>query len=326
MVKTSALADDPGVAVKWTASNNKVVGLMEQDDGRVCVYAKAAGTATITCAAMDGSGKKATTKVTVITPASGITMTPGKGTLSAYYEEVGYTTTWIGYGGSTKVNIVPSDAYGKPSVSKVDVQYIIGFNDDDGKFIPIDDRYQEFVIKNKLFISYSGGKVSVKNTKNYKKDLVKFYKKFGTYADFFDEEKHWAPAPAIMMTAWTTDGTEYSDVQQFKVINNASYLVLERFYAGRAYNIKSDTILLSAWPDGYSAGSIYSGMSNPSYSVVSSNPNVATASAYYKGWNDYYREYEYSLDVVPKSKGTAKITITALDGTGKKITYTVKVK
>ncbi len=101
---------------------------------------------------------------------------------------------------------------------------------------------------------------------------------------------------------------------------------MERVYEGRAYIIKSDTIYLSEWSDGYSAGSIYSGMTNPSYSVVSSDPNVATASAYYKGWNDFYREYEYSLDVVPRSKGTAKITITALDGTGKKITYTVKVK
>ena len=73
------------------------------------------------------------------------------------------------------------------------------------------------------------------------------------------------------------------------------------------------------------------------FSVSSSNPNVATAHVdysllkYKENKNDTKATipddgYKNFLMVYPHGKGTTKITITALDGTNKKVTITVKVQ
>ena len=58
----------------------------------------------------------------------------------------------------------------------------------------------------------------------------------------------------------------------------------------------------------------------PDFTVTSSNPDVATAFVEYdeNGWS-------YLLVTAWSKTGTAKITITATDGSGKKATITVKV-
>ncbi len=325
------------VAVEWTSSNSNVAEIEAYDDGSAVITGKMPGTATITCTVLDGSKKKASAKVTVITPASGLTITPGSGTLSYYDEKNDYSYTALGYGGSVKVNILPSTAYGKPSVSKVETDYEFGYLDENNVFEPVEDRYQEYIKKNKLFVSYNAGKVSAKNRKATVSDLSKLIRQFRLskpyepFAYYGYDGDIITYLPVLKLKAYTTDGTGCNAEHYFRVGRDATYLLLENFYtyAGSLlhYVVRSDTIELSKYPNGYIAGYIYSNMTNPHYSVVSSNPNVATANTeFLEEYGTYPGEPTYRMAVLPRAKGTTKITITCLDGTNKKFTYTVKVK
>ena len=94
LTATVAPANATKKEVKWSTSNKNVA--MVSTSG--LVTAKSAGTATITCTAQDGSGVKATCKVTVTVPVSGIQLSQTSAALT-----VGDTLTL------TKT-IYPSDA------------------------------------------------------------------------------------------------------------------------------------------------------------------------------------------------------------------------
>ena len=115
------------VAVSWTNSNAKVADIKDNGNGTVTIVAKAAGTTNISCTAMDGSNKKATTKITVITPASAIDINPPKGTSSSRSGNMDMTILALGAGCTSKAAL--SSTYGKPSVSKVAWDYEIGVYD-----------------------------------------------------------------------------------------------------------------------------------------------------------------------------------------------------
>ena len=94
LTATVAPANATKKEVKWSTSNKNVA--MVSPSG--LVTAKSAGTATITCTAQDGSGVKATCKVTVTVPVSGIQLSQTSAELT-----VGDTLTLI-------KTIYPSDA------------------------------------------------------------------------------------------------------------------------------------------------------------------------------------------------------------------------
>lgn len=93
-----------GSNVAYTSSNTKVATV--SSTGLVTAVGK--GTATITCAATDGSGKKATCKVTVNVPMSSLKIIPGDVNDGYVYE-----------GSSMQLKAVVGDDYGTPSNSKV---------------------------------------------------------------------------------------------------------------------------------------------------------------------------------------------------------------
>ena len=97
-----------GNAVVWSSSNNSVAFVDEYGE----VKAVGAGKATVTCAASDGSGKKASFTVNVLVPASSAWV-QGKGALSAY------STPSLAFGKSLQMVAKLSSAYGKVSNTKV---------------------------------------------------------------------------------------------------------------------------------------------------------------------------------------------------------------
>ena len=86
--------------VKWSTSNKSVASI--KASGTKCtVTLKKAGTATITAKATDGSGAKATCKITVKTPVSGITLNRAN------------ATVLMGYTFALKATVAPSSASNK---------------------------------------------------------------------------------------------------------------------------------------------------------------------------------------------------------------------
>lgn len=112
VISINALTDNQGndmiaddsiahVGFGWTSSNNKIVTLTPLPGDRgVTVTAKAKGSATITCTAQDGSNKKATCTITVIQDVEEISLT------GPAYVASGSKATY-------KANVLPSDANNK---------------------------------------------------------------------------------------------------------------------------------------------------------------------------------------------------------------------
>ncbi|MGN0396112.1 MAG: Ig-like domain-containing protein, partial [Coprococcus sp.] len=78
LTATVAPLDASNRNLTWTSSNTNIVTVSNGT-----ITAKAKGTATVTCAANDGSGVKATCKVTVTTPVTSIKLNATKKTLNA---------------------------------------------------------------------------------------------------------------------------------------------------------------------------------------------------------------------------------------------------
>ena len=121
--KTSTMDLTKVVDSYWSSSNPKIATVTANDDGTATVSAIKSGSTNITCTALDGSGKKATVKVTVITPASGIEVTPGKGVIS---EGDGYFS-FLAESKKNTAKAVLGQTYGKATTSKVAWDYEIGF-------------------------------------------------------------------------------------------------------------------------------------------------------------------------------------------------------
>ncbi|MDE6318453.1 MAG: Ig-like domain-containing protein, partial [Lachnospiraceae bacterium] len=98
--------------IKWQSSAPSIASV----DSQGKVTAKSAGKATITCAATDGSNKKATCTVNVTIPMSGLSI----GTTSSYgeYTSSGYIGC-IASGKSIKMSAKYSSNYGTPTNKKV---------------------------------------------------------------------------------------------------------------------------------------------------------------------------------------------------------------
>ena len=121
--------------------------------------------------------------------------------------------------------------------------------------------------------------------------------------------------PAARIIAKTTDGTEYSNEHLFLLTPLASYLRIGNNWKTDTYrhdeiNGKYTYPLYSdAW-----AGAM-------DFTVTSSNSKVISGyCGYDSSTNGYY------LYVVPHATGSAKVTVSLLDGSGKKASITIKVE
>ncbi len=223
----------------WTTSNSDVAVVTR--DGYV--FANGNGTATITCTANDGSNKKASVKVTVITPVSAIAA-------SVKNRQERY----ICFGKSATLLATIGTAYGKPTTPALSWDYeILGF----------DDSITDQLKSKKAFFTMSNGKVTVNSKATWESLETK-------YASFRENEDI-----GIRVTASTTDGTELSASYVFYATDPQEQLV---FRSASSDKVISELKTLECSPD---RTRTYKCVINtdPSrfYDVESSNYEIATA-------------------------------------------------
>jgi uncharacterized protein YjdB len=287
--------------VVWSSSNTKVATVT--DTGLVTAVSK--GNAVITAKVNDGSGKKDTFKVSVITPSSGISMSVA-----------GKMLNTVAFGKKVSVKAALQDTYGKPTVKTLKWDYRIVASTS-GSFVLFDDELTAELKKKKAFFTFSNGKVTV-NSKNL----------FEKYEDQYIDElvKAGGSNFGIVVFAYTTDGTLYSAQQKFTATDPTTTIDLYTYDSSdstKGERVITDIIGVNAaysqmgtkkYKSGDNYYYRYSVRSDGkiSYTVSSSNPSVASAYCSDSNNSIFY--------IYPNKTGTTKITISTRDGSGKSVT------
>lgn len=249
-------------AVEFTSSN-KGVATVKQNGTTATITAAGGvtGTTTITCRALDGSGKTASCKVTVVNPASKLTVTPPGG-------NAGY----VGAGKKIKMSAVFEEEFGKTAGKKV---------------------------------TWTSSNTSVATVDQ--KGNVKGVKAGGS----------------AVITAAATDGSGLKASYTVGVTAAIKKLAVGGTYM--SYNPRWYYLGLDLGEKGgfyvYYNGKQANNTDNSVFGYVAvevANPDIVSAS-----WDSRYSNVVW---LYGNKKGTTKITLKALDGSGTKVTYTVKVK
>lgn len=260
--KTASGTETSSNAVEFTSSNPGVAAVSSQTGTTATIQAtgNATGTTIITCKATDGSGKKATYKVTVINPASKLTVTTPAGNAG-----------FVGEGKKIQMSAVFEEELGTISGKKV---------------------------------TWSSSNEEVaKVDKNGKVTGVK-------------------AGGSAVITATALDGSGMTASCTVRVRVPIEKLRLSGSY--EEIDPQKQYIGLGGGKGGYSLCLYYNGAFGndstnnvfPLVAVEIANPDIVSAS-----WG------EYSDEVVlwANKNGKTKVTFKALDGSGTKVTYDVRV-
>ncbi|MCR5419990.1 MAG: S8 family serine peptidase [Lachnospiraceae bacterium] len=285
--------------VSYTVSDKKILDITQNGSG-VRVKALKAGKSKVTLKTTDGSNKSAVVNITVINPASGITLTPND-----------YSYNNIAVGKSKNIGVALGSAYGKPSISTVaysyiayagckvrtyssnGLEYVSGYTDGTKNITD--------VLKNTGAVSISAkGKLSI-NEKKWRVAL----NKAGISAD--DTVK-------LVITSKTTDGTGFSDSIVYYASPKAKIFV--PFSPG-----STRKIIVSA---GYIT-ECYVGSDRYMGRLALSNTKPEVTSAVYDCC--YYQDgyYIYSFVICGMKPGSGSVKINTVDGSGIKVSVPVKV-
>jgi uncharacterized protein YjdB len=310
---TANTASARAVARTWKSSAPSVAEVTEEADGRAVVVGKKPGSATITCTTGDGSGLKASVKVNVITPASGIFIPAVKGVYSDVYHG-----SELAFGASCTSPATLGSLYGKPSINNIDYDYEVGTYSGSGRFAALSDELNETIRKKGMIFRVSGTGVRLKDKDQYIADLVEL----GLMASADDTLKYYA----VKLTATTTDGTGYEAARYFKAVEATTFIKLKKTN-GSGYVTEGKTKFSAYLENGvlnqkkyYKAGVVDFDNSERGFSVVSSDTSVVTP------YITTVSGVANTLALFPKGVGTATITISALDGSGVKCVYTFTVE
>ena len=322
----NAVVDGPsGVSLGWSSSKPAVATVDESG----MVRAVSAGTATITCKALDGSNKKASVSIKVINPASSVSLiSSSKATLTPRYSsrDTGENLKILGVGKSVTNKVVLGDAFGTPSITKVTWDLFVEVYDMNGERQDIESA----LFSQKVISLSSSGAVSSKAKLSSPVTIP-----VGTRTVSTSDMNILSSYTSIFVSvcATTTDGTRRSGYMDYIVSP------LQKLFG--IYDYKTDTIRNSLTKDPAYTESYYCyqlSVTNPldqksglyyypnwNFTVKSSAPNVAGGQIVTEVDEDGY--YYYYLDIYTgRQKGTAKLTITATDGSNKTLAVTVKVK
>lgn len=269
------------VPIVWTSSNPAVASVWNGE-----VTAHKAGSATITAAAQDGSGKKATISVKVTVPVSSMTLTSSadKGTVGLDNMAVGKTYSHtVSFG----------TLYGTPTNRKVDWAWS-ATTLQNGTYMDVSSALSNMV-------SCKGGKLSVKGNAQSVLD------RYGN--------------TQVTIYAISQDGTDVLTARTYNLVRGATFVKfingLRQDSDGNYYlTFVSDQAVLHD-SSGYKFGDFVVTSSN---SRVVNPIEVSTSSSY----NSYYGGYVYWLVISSDMyTGKATITVKTTDGTNKTAKFTV---
>ena len=294
------------------ASSNPAVAYVLYDGEKNSFVVKSggkAGTAKITFAADDGSGKKTSFTVKTIIPVSAIKIS------SKDRQRV------VAYGKSMQLTSTPGNAYGRPSIPKVKWDYAVlsVFTTQDGRSYT-ENITQMFKTKKLATISASG-KFSLSKKAAFKPEVPAEAGEGYAFRYF-----------SIMIWASSTDGTDYYDYYIFDTTSPAKSIsaYVDRGESGglqecKAFNINSAEYEKFS-PDKPLKGTIYiemSGMDNlEGYCVngYSTNPHAMKFIELSQAYRDTIEGRDYiALVYNMVDKGKGKLIIKAMDGSGKKL-------
>lgn len=260
--KTAAGTETSSEAVEFSSSNPGVAAVSSQKGTTATIMAtgNVTGTTTITCKATDGSGKKATFKVTVINPASKLTVTAPAG-------NAGY----VGTGKKIQLSAVFEEELGSVSNKKV------AWSSSDETVATVD--------KNGKVTGIKDGKTAVITA---------------------------AALDGSGMTARYTIGVRVA-IRRLRLSDgimeidpNRYYIMLDNGKGGAGFWLTYN----GSFGDG-ETNNVY-----PRVAVEIANPDIVSAS-----WGETADE----IVLWANKNGKTKVTFKALDGSGTKVTYEVRV-
>ena len=276
------------------------------------------GKTKVTFAMTDGSGKKLTLDVNVVVPASDLN-------LRTKTDQI-----YLGFGKSAQVDVMLGDTYGTPTITAVDWYYTAraDYYDDYGN--PVVNDITDLYHKNKLVTISKTGKVSLSAKAEAVESSIKEMTLNGTTYYLYNV--------IIYIHAVTTDGTYLSAEKFFYTTTPVSKLVNVSEPGDYGWvTVKGNKFIFtpaSTDENGYFSETLYATLfvgaedalyfyNDLMYTISSSNPDCAGA-VYQEVINADYNMVAFTLFV--SKPGKAKITITANDGSNKKITFEVEAK
>lgn len=271
--------------IEWSSSNPSVATVSSNG----YVVAHKAGTAKITCAALDGSNKKATITVTVTNPASTIS-------ISTSAPRMLNNDPYLAFGKSATNKAVFADTYGNPTNQKVNWSFSVYEVFSDGSSINRTSYFQ----RNKLVTLSSSGKLSVSSK-------------------LYDEWNH-TSVGEFMVNVYATaaDGTGAQGRILYRLIPPTTYI--KTSYSSYSADGNSSYYIdfySDQWP-----------LLGESFTVTSSNPKVLSIvepAIVYRSTSSSTGLSVYRLYFYAGQPGTAKVTIKAADGSNKSHSFSVRV-
>jgi len=280
-INLSGSANTSGTAFVWS-SNKPTVATV---DGAGKVTAVGVGSATVTCLASDGSGKKATCTVTVGIPASSLWV-QGKNALS----------TWdnpsLAFGKSLQMNAKLSSAYGKVSNTKVSWTSTVSVYNG-STYVPV--------------IPSIAGHVTISGTG--KLSVNKAFRSIWATNTYYQ----------VKVTAAALDGSGVVGVQYVDLCPGTEKML---FYP---WVEKDPAGYYLLFVTGQWGGKLYGNYYDDYIITSSSPGVVAIGDcdfAFYDPGNKCYFDY---IDLIPLKKGTSTIKVISNDGTGKSASKKVTV-
>ncbi len=193
-----------GGKVSWSFKNNGVAKI-DTKSNKVTIKAKKSGKITATATTTDGSKKKASIVVNVITPPSSLSLTVPSTRLSNYVAKGCSLTFTPSFG----------DKYGKVNSTDIVWDYeVVGYLQKTKKTLSAEK--QKKIKDNKYFFTLKNGTVTIADPAEYDAKVKELY-------DEYNCNKY-----AILVKASTTDGSNLSAQQLVQVVPKNTYMKVEQ--------------------------------------------------------------------------------------------------